>query len=342
VRTRLLAALLALGSPPYHSAVRAAAAPAPTLSQLRVEQAALSERLTAAVDRDPLASRVLGARADLVMAIRTDLVESLLAEVAHQYFDEVVLDLAALDADADGEIRAKAFGGMRVGEWQLAVTVERLRGRLRAGHPRLRFHENRVDVEVPVEVLPATGRITLDFGWNSKGLANVVCRDFGVRQVLDGRVLGQRHRLSMTIKLASGDGVLSATPVLSEPTFMLRVDLTPESWASVAQALESQDRLGRCGMLLKPERVLADLRALAQRGIPVRLPEELVRSVRLPAQLAQQVRLGARDVELTLLRPALRIDSELVWSSAGISAKTEARPPVAERAASRERPPGSA
>ena len=338
----LLAALLAFASSPNHAPVRAAAAPAPTLSQLRVEQAALSERLTAAVQRDPLASRVLGARADVVMAIRTDFVESLLAEVVHQYFDEVVLDLAALGADADGEIRAKALAGMRLGAWQLAVTVERLRGRLRAGHPRLRIHENSVDVELPVEVLAAPGRVTLDFGWNSKGLANMVCRDFGIRQVLDGRVLHQRHRLSMTIKLSGGEGVLSATPVLSEPRFMLQVDLTPESWTSVAQALESQDRLGRCGMLLKPERVLADLRALAQRGIPVRLPDELVRSVRLPAQLAQQVRLGARDVELTLLRPALRVDSELVWSSARISAKTEARPPVAERAASRGRPPGSA
>jgi len=222
------------------------------------------------------------------------------------------------------------------------MTVERLRGKLRAGHPRLRFHENSVDVEVPVEVLPATGRIALDFSWNSKGLANVVCRDFGIRQVLDGRVLEQRHRLSMTIKLSSGEGILSATPLLSEPKFMLRVDLTPESWASVAQALESQDRLGRCGMLLKPEQVLAELRALAERGIPVQLPDELLRSVRLPAQLAQQVRLGARDVELTLLRMALRVDSELVWSSARISAKTEARPPVADRAASRGRPPGSA
>jgi hypothetical protein len=189
-------------------------------------------------------------------------------------------------------------------------------------------------VDVPVEVLPAAGRIALDFGWDSKGLANVVCRDFAVHQVLDGRVVAQRHRLSLAIRLSDGGGVLSATPSLSERKFALRVELQPVAWASVEQALEAQDSLGRCGILLKPERVLGELRALAARGIPVRLPDELVRSVRLPAQLAQQVRLGARDVELSLRRPALRVDSELVWSSARISATGARRPAAAARAAS--------
>ncbi len=332
-RLLLAAGLVALGSAPHPAAPRAASPP--TLAELRAEHSALSERLQAAVDRDPLATRVIAGKSDVVLAIRTDFVETLLAEVAHQYFDDVVVDLGALDADADGEVRPKtAVGRLKLGEWQLTASVQRLRGRLRAGHPRLSFHENQVDVDMPVEVLPAAGRIALDFDWDSKGLANVVCRDFAVRQVLDGRVVAQRHRLSLAIRLSDDGGVLSATPSLSERKFALRVELQPEAWASVQQALEAQDSLGRCGILLKPERVLGELRALAARGIPVRLPDELVRSVRLPAQLAQQVRLGLRDVELSLQRPALRVDSELVWSSARISATGARRPAAAGRAAS--------
>lgn len=337
----LAAALLALGTAPHSTPPRASASP--SLPQLRAERETLRARLEAAVERDPLATRVLGGNTDVVLAIRTDFVESLLAEVAHQYFDDVVLDLAAVAVDADGAIGTKtAFGRLELGEWQLAASIERLRGRLRAGHPRLRFHENQVDVDVPVQVLPASGRIAIDFAWDSKGLANVVCRDFAVRQVLDGRVLAQQHRLRVVIRLASGDGGLSATPVLSERGVPLRVDLTPESWASVTQALEAQDSPGRCGMFLKPERVLGELRALAARGIQVRLPDELVRSVRLPAQLAQQVRLGARDVELSLHRPALQVDAELVWSSARISATGARRPAAAPSAASRASRSGSA
>jgi hypothetical protein len=342
-RPLLLVALLALASPPYHAPVRAAAAPSPTLPQLRAEQAALSQRLTAAVQRDPLASRVLGARADVVMAIRTDFVESLLAEVAHQYFDDVVLDLEAVHADADGEVRTKTpFGRVKLGEWRLAATVESLRGRIRAGHPRLRLEADRLEVDMPVAVRPAPGRISLAFDWDSSGLANAVCRDFEVARVVEGRVLGQEHRLELVIRLASGDGFLSATPELADRGVRLRVDLTPESWAAVERELSAQDSLGRCGILLKPERVLAELRALAARGIEVRLPEELLRGVKLPAQFAQEVRLGSRAVELLLRRPSLHVDSQLVWSTARVSAKAEARPPDDEPGASRARPPGSA
>jgi hypothetical protein len=342
-RPSLLAALLALASPPYHAPVRAAATPSPTLPQLRVEQQALSARLKAAVERDPLASRVLGARADVVMAIRTDFVESLLAEVAHQYFDDVVLDLKAVRANADGEVHSKTpFGRIKVGEWRLATTVESLRGRLQAGHPRLRLAQDRLEVDVPVVVRPAPGRIALAFEWDSSGLANVVCRDFELARVLEGRVVGQQHRLEMVIRLASGDGFLSATPELADRGVKLRVDLTPESWAAVERELSGQDRLARCGMLLKPERVLAELHALAARGIEVRLPDELLRSVRLPTQFAQEVQLGTRSVELLLRRPSLRVDGGLVWSTARVSAKAEARQPGDEPGASRARPPGSA
>ncbi len=342
-RPVLLAALLALASPPYHAPVRAAAAVPPTLAQLRAEQAALRDRLTAAVHRDALASRVLGARADVVMAIRTNFVESLLAEVAHQYFDDVVLDLQAVRADADGEVRTSTpFGRVKVGQWRLAATVESLRGKIRAGHPRLRLDQDRLEVDVPLVVQPAPGRITLAFAWDSSGLANALCRDFEVERVLEGQVLGQQHRLGVVIRLASGDGFLSATPELADRRVKLRVDLTAESWASIERELSAQDRLARCGALLKPERVLAELRALAARGIEVRLPEELVRSVRLPARIAQEVRLGSRSVELLLRRPSLRVDGELVWSTARISAKTEPRLPGDEPAASRGRPPGSA
>jgi len=342
VRLALLAgALLALGAAPHSTPPRESASP--SLPQLRAERETLRARLETAVERDPLATRALGGNTDVVIAIRTDFVESLLAEVAHQYFDDVVLDLAAVDVDTDGAIGAKtAFGRVKLGAWQLAASIELLRGRLRAGHPRMRFHENQVDVDVPVQVLPASGRIAIDFAWDSKGLANLVCRDFAARQVLDGRVLAQRHRLSVVIRLASGDGVMSATPVLSERRVPLRVDLAPESWASVAQALEAQDSVGRCGIFLKPERVLGELRALAARGILVRLPDELVRSVRLPPQLAQQVRLGARDVELSLHRPVLQVDAKLVWSSARISATGARRPAAAASAASRASRSGSA
>ena len=313
------------------------------LMELRRERETLRQRLAAAVAGDPLATRALRLDADVALVMRTGFVEALLAEVAHQYFDDVTLDLGSVEASAGGVVRAKtALGRLKVGEWRLAARVEALRGRLRAGHPELRFREDRLDVVVPVEVSPAPGRIALDFGWDSSGLANVVCGDFELRRVLEGRVLRQTHRLSVAIRLASGEGYLSATPVLTERTVPLQVDLDPASWVEVKDALASEDRLGRCGMLLKPDKVMADLRALAARGIGVRLPEELVRSVRLPAHLEQVVRLGPRAVEVKLRSAAFRLDSRLLWSSARISAAPEARPLASARRASGGHHSGSA
>ena len=57
----------------------------------------------------------------------------------------------------------------------------------------------------------------------------------------------------------------------------------PDSWAAVEEELLAQDTLSRCGILLKPDVVVLELRGLAARGIKVRLPEALFRSVRLPA-----------------------------------------------------------
>ena len=300
-----------------------ATAEAESLAELRREHAALRERLESAVRRDPLATRAFDGPGDVILAIRTSLVTDLVGEVAHQYFDDVELDLAAVRAAADGEVRAKTIlGRIKVGEWQVEVTIERLRGRLQAGHPRLRFHPERIEVEVPVTVKPAPGTIALGFSWDSSGLANVVCDDFTVERVLEGRVLRQEHVLAGALRLSIGDGFLTATPVFEDRTVALQVDLTAESWAAVEGELRAQDTFGRCGTLLKPEVVLADLRALAARGIKVRLPDALFRSVRLPAQLERQVKLGDRAVALSLGNAGLRVGSDLLWSSASIAADT--------------------
>ncbi len=290
------------------------------LAALRREQAALQERLASAVARDPLATRVLAEPGDLVLAIRTQVVADLVAEVAHRYFDKVELDLAEVRASADGEVRAKTFlGRIKVGEWQVEVRVERLRGRLAAGHPRLEFHPDRIDVEVPVKVRPAPGTIGLGFAWDSSGVASVVCDDFTVDRVLEGRVLEQQHRLAGAVRLSMGRRTLTATPVFEDRRVPLRVDLSPESWALVEEELLAQDTLSRCGILLKPAAVVEDLRGLAARGITVRLPEALFRSVRLPTHLEHRVSLGQRSVELSLASPVLRVGQDLLWTTANLA-----------------------
>jgi hypothetical protein len=313
---------------------------APGLEALTREHAALHARLDSAMGRDPLAARLFGGPSDLVLAIRPGVVTEVVAEVAHQYFDQVEIDLSAVRASASAEMRTKTFlGRVKLGDWQVEARVERLRGRLEAGHPRLRFHADRIDVEVPVTVRAAPGTIALAFAWDSSGLANVVCDDFGIERVLEGRVLEQQHVLSGAVHLSMGHRFLTATPVFEDRTVALKVDLTPDSWAAVEQELQAQDTLGRCGILLKPEVVLAELRKLAASGIKVRLPEALFRTVRLPAHLERQVTLGNRVVDLSLASAGLQVTPDLLWSTASLAAAAGPGDPVG-RSAEVEASPG--
>jgi hypothetical protein len=290
------------------------------LARLKQEHALLAARLEAAVRADPTARRALDAEADVAIAVRSEFLAELAAEVAHQYLDEVQLDLSSLEADSDGDLHAKGWlGKIRLGHWQVAITIEKLRGRLEAGHPELGFGDGHIDVRLPVSVRPTSGTVVLAFAWDTKGVANLVCADFEARLSLDGRVLAQRHVLSGELRLAQGDA--AAVPVFEQREVPLRLDLSLESWSSVEAVLRSQDSLGRCGILLKPEKVLAELRRLADRGIGVRLPAALFRPVRLPASLAREVTLGSRTVELSVRSEGLSVSRELVWSTASVAAE---------------------
>jgi hypothetical protein len=289
------------------------------LARLKQEQAALARRLEAAVAADPTATRALGAGADVAIAVRSEFLAELAAEVAHQYLDEVQLDLSSLQADAGGDLHAKGWlGEIRLGHWQVAVTIEKLRGRLEAGHPQLGFRQGRIDVSVPVRVRPSSGTMLLAFSWDTKGVANLVCDDFEARLALDGRVLPQQHVLSGELRLAQGED--AAVPVFERRKVPIRLDLSPESWGSVEGALRSQDSLGRCGILLKPEKVVAELRRLADAGIAVSLPSALFRPVSLPASVAREVRLGSRTLELSVRSEGLQVSRELVWSTGSVTA----------------------
>jgi hypothetical protein len=310
------------------------------LATLVREHAALSLRLESAVGRDPLATRVFDGQPGLVLLTRPKVVTDLVAEVAQRYFDQVEIDLAAVRASAGGETRAKTFlGRIKLGEWQVGVRVERLRGRLEAGRPRLRFHTDRIDVEVTVRVRPAPATIALAFAWDSSGLANAVCDDFAVDRVLEGRVLEQQHVLSGAVRLSMGPRFLTATPLFEDRTVALKVDLAHDSWAAVEKELLAQDTLSRCGILLKPDVVLAKLRRLAARGIDVRLPEALFRTVRLPAHIEGRVTLGNRAVDLALANAGLRVGRDLLWSTASLSA--DAGPASVRSSAPGEPRPGA-
>ena len=333
-RIRKLAWLVAAGvcAGYLDSATRADSAP--RLQALQREHDELHARLERAVSRDPIAAHVFADPGQLIVAVRAGFVEDLTARVVRQYLRQITLDLGAVEAHADGRVRKDTpIGNKRIGDWDVAVTIHELVGHLRGGEPRLTFARNVLEVELPLEIQPAAGRIGLHFSWDSKSVVNLVCKDFVVDLDLEGRAPRQKHLLRGRVELTANDSEIKAQPVVPDRSFLLKLDLTPESWAKVEAALEAQDSVGRCGMFMDPQLVMRDLRELVtERGLRIKLPRRLIRPVALPARFERTVKVNDSVVQLSLERERLSASESMLWSSTRVGvapAQAPARRPLA-------------
>jgi hypothetical protein len=306
--------------------------PAPTdaarMELLKQSYEQLHARLEKAAATEPLLASAFAEKGQIVLAIRSGLIEALAGNLAKRYLDRVSVDLRDVDAHAGGELRKKTvLGRIKLGDWSVNVEIGELVGKLQAGSPRIGLRSpDLIDVELPVKVHETEGAATLHFSWDSAGLANVVCKDFQVTSEIRGRVLAQHHSLSGTLRLTNTGESLTATPVFPDRSVQLRLDLTPKSWANVEAALRSQDTFGKCGTLMDPDLGLVRLKELAARGIKVQLPDSIFRTVSLPARLQKSVKVNQRSVELRLKAESLRIETATLWSSASVQVQTRARP----------------
>jgi hypothetical protein len=297
--------------------------PGHTLEALEATQARLEQRLDKALVKDPLVAAAFADPGQVVVTMRAQLIEELVRAVARDYLDNVVLDLEDVNAHSSGEIRKDTFlGRVKVGEWDVLVDLEKMVGTLRVGVPTVALRPpDFVDLVLPVDVLESKGAATLRFKWDSKGVANAVCRDFEVTQRIKGRVLGQTHQLKGALRLTSDGETVIATPVFPDRKVRLRMDLSRESWTDIEAALRAQNTFDRCGMALKPADALERLKAMASQGIAVKLPESILRPVRLPASLSESVQLRDGEVSLSLRALKLRVENATLWSSAEVQVR---------------------
>lgn len=306
---------------------RPASSAGPHLAELRETQARLRGRLQSLLAHDPVLTEAATDTGEVMVAIRSGLVEALVQEVAARYLDRVVLDLSPeLKVHQEGEIKTKTFlGTLKAGDWKLDLTIHNVRGVLRAKTPRVGFGgTNRVRLDVPVVLEEAEGAATVGFGWRASSVAHVVCRDFDVTRRLRAKVVPQEYPVTGAFLLSATPTAIIAQPHFPEQTFRLRIDLREESWAEIRRALESQDRLLRCGVALDPDQLLPRLRELAHSGFDFRLPRSLFRTVELPASVRQSVRVENKEVELTVRPSALRVTPHTLWYSAAVRSRVRA------------------
>ena len=298
------------------------------IEKLKAEYSELHKRFEKAAASEPLVASAFEARGQVVLAIRSGLIEELAANVASRYLDQVTVDLADVRAHGSGKLDKKTFlGKVKLGNWDIRIELGTMLGRLRAAPPVVSLRPpDLIDIALPVDVEEGVGDASLHFTWDSAGATNLVCKDFETTLALKGRVLPQRHTLKGALRLANEGGRLTETPLFPDRRIRLRLDLTRESWTAVGKALRSEDTLGRCGMLAKAEDGIAFLKALAARGIWVKVPDKIFRAVDLPARLQESVLVNERPIGLRLTAETLRVETATLWSSATVQVQTRPKP----------------
>jgi hypothetical protein len=299
------------------------------LTAARKEIDALRARVDERMAGEPHVQEVLArhAQSDVVVGLRSALLEDIVQEVAARYLDRVELDL---DLQREVEERREVevstpFGDVSAGEWRLHVVVHRVRGVLRSRTPDVDPVEgNRLALKIPVLLEGAQGTATARFAWDGRSVASVVCRDFEVTRRVSGRVLADEYALAGQFELVAGPEALLVQPVFPRRRFRLRVDLAEDSWATVRRALDEQDEILKCGLALQPEEILPKLRARLSEGFDVALPRSLFRAVELPAGVRQSVSVEDTQVELTARTDDLRVGDEAVWYAVSVRSRRRA------------------
>ncbi len=79
------------------------------MASLRARYDRLHERLEKAAATEPLVASAFADRGQVVLAIRSGLIEELAGNVARRYLDRVTVDLSEVEGHSSGELRKKTL-----------------------------------------------------------------------------------------------------------------------------------------------------------------------------------------------------------------------------------------
>jgi hypothetical protein len=294
------------------------------LSELRARRDALRDSLRALSDRDSVVRLVQRDSSSVAVALPESLVAAVIRDGVARYLDRFELDLTALRGHGEGLLyrRVPVLGRVKAGEWNVHTTVDRLTIGVTAEPPDIdALGSNRLRIALPIVVHGGRGVVTLHFAWNSKSIFNVVCRDFEASRTIAGAILPQRHVARGDIVLSAGERAVVADPQFPPERFPIAMDLTEASWQQLRDALEEQNTLSKCGLVLEPESVIHQLRATGLRGLRFRLPRALLEPIALPASFDSTVRILNARVQLSVRPHEIRAKQGTLWYSADVGVR---------------------
>ncbi len=279
---------------------------------LTLERESLRKRLGALIAKD---KRFKGMPPTPVgFGVPTSLARALIQRTAKAFLDEVSIVLDGVKVDVKGKVKKV----LTLGTYQLHLTIDRLSGALMTGKPGVTFGDNGVTLALPVVLARGTGHATLDFVWDGKNVAQMLCGDLTIRDVaVEGTIAPDHYLIQGTFVLSSGDRELRATPQF--PTTKVRLAIVPSegSWAKVQAIFDQQS--GACGLVLDRLDVISLLGDLLARGVNVRLPTEKLRPISVPVAVQQSMTIRGNSLTFGVLGARVAVTKWTVWLGAEVT-----------------------
>jgi hypothetical protein len=261
----------------------------------------LLRKVLALASRDSLWQGLMASDRDVAAIVPLPVLQTLCNRVAGTYLQGARLDFDPhIRAHLDKQIRFKLLGGTAgAGRIVGDLRVERLQGRLQmAGEPKLALlPPDCLQLTTPILVLHGSGRVKLDMKWDPSMLVSIVCGGFGFQQTLTGDVLPFSHVLQTRIRFNAEPDRFVGRPVVRQDRISVPCEFSAASLGKVQAALLEQDKLLKCGMVMNPDSVLADLRTLIRRKVRFGLPQTLFKPFAVPFSPRQ--RYDAGDFRIT-------------------------------------------
>lgn len=287
------------------------------IARLTRERDSLRTIVWAAADRSELLAR--RPSGDVVIGLPTPFVNALVQDIVTGWFHDVEVRLHDVHVHKAGVVRAKMgiFGRHEVGNYDMDLTLDDVRGRMTAGEPVLTFGGDRIGVVLPVRVTGGTVKATIAIAWESMGLAAPVCGDFAAIREVTGTVRPADHTAHGRIVLSARDGAIVADPDFPA----LAVRLFPDPAAASVAVLDSllDKKGGLCGIAVGKAKTGDKILALVGRGFNVRIPQKFFRPVTLPIAIERSAALPAGHLALEVRPSGLAVTPATVWLAADVS-----------------------
>lgn len=270
---------------------------------------------------DTLALLAQAPDGDVLVALPKPFVQSIAHDVVTGWFGNVDVHLRNLRVRKEGDVRARLsiLGRRQVGSYHLDLRLHDVTGRLVPGAPELAFRDDGIGVTLPVQLAKGTGRGTIAFEWDSKGIANAVCGDLSVTRDIAGSVRPERYTARGRIALSATNGTLVADPDF--PALAMRLHVVPSqaSLTLLRETLASKGTL--CDIAVGRANVDDRILALLERGFTVRIPQRFFRPVTFPIAVAASVPVEGRRMQVSVEPSNLRITRQALWLAAGVQVR---------------------